>query len=234
MLVAPPQSVAELMERGIQLSGRLVSDVAADLDWQVPADLRRAKGFIGRLLETALGAPAGNAQAPDFPALGVELKTIPIRADGRPVESTWVTRASLHDAAEQRWESSAVHAKLRCVLWIPVLTEPGVPPADRRIGSPLLWRPDSVEEAMLRRDWHDLMERILHGELADLDAKVGDALQLRPKGATAQERTHAVDIDGRPVMAQARGFYLRASFTRGVLLRGFGLAERSTSATVSP
>ena len=78
------------------------------------------------------------------------------------------------------------------------------------------------------------MERILHGELADLDARIGDALQLRPKGATAQERAHAVDEEGRAVMAQARGFYLRARFTRGVLLRGFGLAEVQPGARVSP
>lgn len=223
MLVPAPNSIEELLARAIAISGWRIEDVAASLSWSTPPDLRRAKGFIGRLLETALGAPENNRQGPDFDALGVELKTIPIRTDGRPVESTWVTRASLADAAEQRWETSAVRRKLACVLWVPIVTEPGVPPAERTLGSPLLWRPRPDEEAVLRRDWEDLMERVLLGELADLDASIGDALQLRPKGATARERTSATDPDGRLVMAQSRGFYLRARFTRGVLARGFGL-----------
>ncbi|MCO4762921.1 MAG: DNA mismatch repair endonuclease MutH [Myxococcales bacterium] len=211
------------MARAIELSGWTVGDVAASLDWDVPPDLRRAKGYIGQLLEAALGAPDNHHQGPDFDNLGVELKTIPIRADGRPVESTWVTRASLQDAAEQPWEGSAVQCKLQCVLWIPILTEPGVPPGARQIGSPLLWRPSVEEEATLRRDWQDIMERIMLGGLSELDASIGDALQLRPKGATARELAPAVDREGRPTMAQARGFYLRARFTRTVLAAAFGL-----------
>ncbi len=232
--VPPPRSVASLLERAVAISGRSVAQVAHDVGCAVPADLRRDKGFIGQLVERALGAPAGNAQAPDFAALGVELKTVPVRANGRPVESTWVTRASLHDAAEQTWATSAVRAKLSCVLWVPVLTEPRVPPADRIIGSPYLWRPNAAQRATLQRDWHDIMERLLLGTADELSASVGDALQLRPKGRSADERAPAVDREGRPCLAQARGFYLRASFTRELLSQAFGLAGASSPVPPPP
>ncbi len=222
-VVSPPSDEKELFQRAVELSGYPLGLVAERFAVPVPEQPQRAKGWIGRLLETALGASAGSLAQPDFPHLGIELKTIPVRADGRPLQSTWLTRVPLLDAGDQTWEVSAVRRKLDRVLWMPVQGDTSVPLPERRIGSPLLWSPDPDEEASLRADYRDLMDLVVLGELDAITANLGDCLQIRPKGADAAERVIGVGPEGCLVSVPPRGFYLRASFTAGILKRGFGL-----------
>ena len=70
MVPSPPRSEGELEQRASELSGLTLGALAERLGRAVPCDLKRAKGFIGTLLEQALGATAGSRAAPDFEALG--------------------------------------------------------------------------------------------------------------------------------------------------------------------
>src|SRR5699024_3829139 len=126
--------------------------------------LRRDKGWIGQLLELALGASAGSKPEQDFPELGVELKTIPIDRQGKPLETTFISVAPLMGISGLRWEDSNVCNKLSCVLWIPILGERSIAPGERMIGQPLLWRPSAQEAALLRQDWEEIMELISLGQ----------------------------------------------------------------------
>jgi DNA mismatch repair protein MutH len=211
----PPDSEAELLARAELLAGRSVAWLAAREGVACPDDLRRDKGFIGNLLETALGATAGSRAEPDFPALGVEMKTLPVDARGRPRESTYVCTAPLDGSMARTWEASWVRHKLSRVLWIPVVGDG--PPGERRLGAPVLWRPTPEEEAVLRADWEALAEAIALGETWQLEGRRGRALQLRPKAAHAREMRWVLDDQGEWVRVNPRGFYLRPAFTRALL-----------------
>lgn len=215
----PPRTEAALIARAEALSGLTVGELGRSLDVAIPADQRRAKGLVGRLVQDALGATAGSAPVPDFVALGVELKTIPLRPDGAPRESTFVCRIPLHRVPDTEWEDSPVCHKLARVLWVPVESAPGLPLPDRRIGRPMLWSPDLVEDRWLREDWTDLAERIALGEADELTGHAGRALQVRPKAADSRARCAAPRDGGGFVTTVPRGFYLRARFTRGVIER---------------
>src|SRR5205085_10386128 len=92
----------------------------------VPADLRLNKGWAGQLLETALGATAASRAEPDFPQLGIELKTVPIDRRGRPLESCFVASLDLA-APDRRWETSPVRCKLARVAWVAVEAAADIP-----------------------------------------------------------------------------------------------------------
>jgi len=218
--VAAPQTEDELFGRARELAGRTLAEVAADAGLAVPESQRRAKGFVGQLVERALGATAGSGAVPDFEALGVELKTLPVRHDGRPRESTFVCTIELARIAETEWEASRVRAKLARVLWIPVEAEAGVPLAARRVGAAVLWSPDTREEAALRADWDDLAGLLGTGRVEEVTGHLGACLQVRPKAAHSRIRGRAPDDDGAWLATCPRGFYLRASFTGAVLRRG--------------
>ncbi len=79
-----PESERELLERAERLAGWTLAEIALDLKTRLPSDLKRAKGWIGELIERALGASAFSLPEPDFPRLGIELKTIPADRAGRP------------------------------------------------------------------------------------------------------------------------------------------------------
>lgn len=218
-----PRSIDELMRRAIAVSGLRVGDVARDVGVPPPDASGFGKGWAGNVIETALGAAAGSKQGPDFPGLGVELKTIPVRADGKPLESTWVTTVDLLHAGALRWATSHVRNKLACVLWVPLLAGANVAAEDRQIGSPLLWRPSAAQEAALRSDWNELMELVVLGRSEEITANLGQVLQIRPKGAKASSRVLGIGADGEQTAVQPRGFYLRPAFTAQILADGFAL-----------
>ena len=213
------------MRRARELAGLSVGQVARRVGCPVPADMRRAKGWLGALLETALGATAGSAPEPDFTAIGIELKTIPVRRNGRPTESTHVCTVPMFDNVGLSWANSLVRRKLAHVLWIPIENERGTILAERRIGTPLLWRPTSRQEAELQADWEELMELVVLGDTNQISAHRGAHLQIRPKAANASERVAGIDAEGRRGRALPLGFYLRPSFTRALLAEHYTRAR---------
>jgi DNA mismatch repair protein MutH len=211
----PPRSEAELLDRAEAIAGYTLGELAARLWVGVPDDLRRSKGWAGALLERALGATAASRAEPDFPGLGVELKSVPVDARGQPTESTYVCTAPLDPVALGTWEASWVRKKLQRVLWIPVTA--GGPLAGRAVGAPIVWSPTPADEATLRADWTDIADLVASGELWQLDARRGVVLQVRPKAQHASDGTWALDEDLGWVRDTPRGFYLRRTFTAGVL-----------------
>jgi len=214
-----PASVDELLERARSLAGRPLGWVAERLSVPVPVDLRRSKGWVGQLLERYLGASAGSRPEPDFPHLGIELKSVPVDRSGRPRESTYVCTAPLDGSLAGTWQDSWVRRKLRCVLWLPVVGEAPVAIAERLVGGALLWSPSPEDEAQLRDDWQELAELIQTGDLRRLDAHTGEVLQLRPKAASSKALTWMLDADANWIQVNPRGFYLRRSFTTHLLAR---------------
>lgn len=218
----PPADEPELLRRSGQLVGRTLGEIARWLGRPVPERPERAKGWVGQLIEGALGAPETNEAGPDFAALGIELKTLPVDLSGVPRASTFVCAAPLDLRLAASWADSRPRAKLQRVLWVPVVGE--APLAERRVGACFLWRPDPDEDDVLRADYEELAELVHLGQANRISARVGRALQLRPKAADNQRASWVVDPAGGWTTAQPRGFYLRRSFTRAVLERRFVLA----------
>lgn len=220
LLIVPPRDLAELRARLAGLGGRTLGFLAGQLGLAVPQDLRRHKGWVGTLLEQTLGATAASRAEPDFPALGVELKTLSVGKTGRPRESTFVASLDLA-APDPRWETSAVRKKLQKVAWVVIEAEPGIPLADRRCGATLLWSPTTEEEALLRQDWEELVELVSEGFFSRATGHLGRSLQLRPKGRNKAALRWAHGEDGARVRLAPRAFYLRPAFTEALLRQNF-------------
>ncbi|MGL5384623.1 MAG: DNA mismatch repair endonuclease MutH [Serratia sp. (in: enterobacteria)] len=217
----PPENEQQLLARAQALAGFNLGELAARAQVSIPKDLKRDKGWVGMLLELYLGAMAGSKPEQDFPELGIELKTIPVDAVGNPLETTFVCVAPLTGNSGVTWESSHVRHKLSRVLWIPVEGERQIPLAQRRVGSPLLWQPNEEETETLRRDWEELMDLIVLGQVERITARHGEVLQLRPKAANNKALTEAIGEQGQPILTLPRGFYLKKNFTRALLARHF-------------
>lgn len=221
-----PKDEAALLARADGIAGRSLAWLAERAGLDVPPDLRRHKGWVGHLVESALGARAGTRPVPDFPQLGVELKTIPIDATGRPKESTFVGKAALHEIGASTWSTSTVRKKLARVLWIPVEADPSIPLGARRVGMPLLWSPSADDEVVLEADFEELAQLVEEGWAGSVTAHRGRYLQLRPKGASAASRARGIDDAGAPIATPPRGFYLRRVFTATILAERYVVGRR--------
>ncbi|OOF41589.1 DNA mismatch repair endonuclease MutH [Rodentibacter mrazii] len=217
-----PQNLAALLQKAQSIAGLTFGELADELNIPVPPNLKRDKGWGGMLLETALGATAGSKAEQDFAHLGVELKSLPINEQGFPLETTFVSLAPLTQNSGVQWENSHVRHKLSCVLWIPVEGSRHIALRDRHIGAPILWQPSPEQESQLKRDWEELMEYITLGRLNEITARIGEVMQLRPKGANSKAITKGIGKNGEVVETLPLGFYLRKEFTAGILREFLG------------
>jgi len=221
MSVSPPSSEEELIKRARQLAGLTLQDLAIEFNQAIPDDTRHAKGWIGQLVETTLGATASSLAEPDFQLIGIELKTLPLTASGKPKESTYVCTVPLNNQstnpAEQSWNTSWLKRKLQRVLWLPLEADKRIPLAERHIGNAILWSPNEKESAQLKQDWEELMELVYLGQLDQITSHMGNVLQIRPKGANAKSLTTTQDEEGNTISTLPRGFYLRPEFTQGII-----------------
>ncbi len=217
----PDQSTAhtqsELLQQARGLAGQSLGNLAAQKCLTAPENLLQHKGWVGDLIECCLGTTAGNAAEPDFPALGIELKTLPVNASGQVQESTFICTASLINPPGYQWQDSVLYRKTRHILWVPIQATQTIPLSERRVGSAFLWQPNQQQAITLQQDWNDMMTFIQTGRVEQVSAQHGEIIQLRPKAANAKTLCDAMDEDGNIIRTLPRGFYFRPQFTSQLL-----------------
>lgn len=215
-----PRTLAALAEAAGALENQSVATLARRHGLALPASARSGKGFVGVLMERVLGADGGSLPRPDFDALGVELKTVPVNAQGRPRESTYVCVAPTGPSHPRRFEDSLVCLKLRRVLFLPVLTSPDHSLGESIVRRPVLWEADGASLDRIARDWCELTELLATGSGDVISGTMGEVLQLRPKAAHGRDLHPGFDDDGAPAERLPLGFYLRARFVAAILEGG--------------
>jgi len=213
----PPKSEEELLSRARKIAGLTLQQLSVSFNRPLPKDIRHAKGWMGQLLETSLGATASSRAEPDFQLIQVELKTLPLTPSGKPKESTYVCTVPLTKLHEQEWATSWLKRKLQRVLWLPIEADKRIPLAERHIGNAILWSPSKAEATQLQQDWEELMELVCLGRLEEITSHMGRYLQIRPKGANSKALTTTLDEEGNTIQTLPRGFYLRPEFTQQII-----------------
>lgn len=215
----PPKDLQELQQRCLQMAGQSIAQLASKADITIPTDLLHAKGWVGQLIEFYLGASSSSKAQPDFANLDLELKTIPVNKQHKPLESTYVCTVQTNNGVLS-WRDSWVYHKLKHVLWVPIISDPNLAITDRIICEPLFWQMDPVVEEILRTDWEELMDMLELGYAKNLSAKYGTYLHIRPKAANSSVLIDYLDADGNAEKIVPKGFYLRSSFTERLLKLG--------------
>lgn len=208
---------AELLQSCKTIEGLSFAQLNNLLGLEIPINPNRRKGWIGQAIELILGADGFNKSVPDFQALGIELKTLPIAHNGKPSESTFITSIPLLSIHEEQWHTSVCYSKLKRILWVPVEGDTTIPYEHRRIGQAFLWSPNSEQERILAEDWNYLTLLITTGQLDTLDASTGEYLQIRPKAANAKSLCYGYNAEGNKIKTLPRGFYLRSRFTAQII-----------------
>lgn len=209
-------SLEELARRAADLEGRTVAELAGIASREAPHGGAHTKGRVGEILEIVLGATGGSGERRvDFPSIGVELKTIPLGATGRPLESTFVCSMRVDEDVD--FDRSWVRRKLDRVLFVPVIGDRRSPLSLRKIGKPSVWTPTPPQLEQLRADYDDIVGLLGIGRVEDVTAHLGRYLQLRPKARDGTPRALAFGEDGERIRTVPRGFYLRARFTEAIL-----------------
>jgi DNA mismatch repair protein MutH len=213
--------VQSLLAHARALVGVELADLADQLGLPVPLGGVHTKGWSGQIIERELGVETGGVRGPDFAALGVELKTVPVDVERVPLESTAVCQIDPIAIAGDSWESSYIREKLQRVLFVALEVPPGrASVGDRRVVAAGLWSPSASEETILRNDFMLFVRAYFRrGRADEITGHLGTALQVRPKGRNAADMRDGYDTDGKPTRVGKSGFYLRPSFVATILRR---------------
>jgi DNA mismatch repair protein MutH len=214
-----PGALDALLAHARALVGVELGDLAEELGLPVPAGNVRTKGWSGQILERELGVETGGVRGPDFAALGIELKTVPVGPDLAPLESTAVCQIDPIAIAADSWQTSYVREKLRQVLFVALEVPRGARSVgQRRVTAVRLWSPDAQQEQALRADFELFVRGYFRrGRADDITGHMGRVLQIRPKGKNAADRRDGYDADGQPTRVGKCGFYLRPAFVAAIL-----------------
>lgn len=210
----PPKSIEDLMNRANNISGLSIGYLSDSCNISPPKNLKAKKGYIGQVIEIILGASAGNKPIPDFPDLGIELKTIPVDSNMSPIETTYVCTAPI-PFRESNFENSVVLKKMSSVLWFPYISAPSI--NDCVLKDPVFWSPTQEQYATLKGDWEILAEMMGLGQFGQISSHIGTALQLRPKAANKKQTISVLDENGDMINIVPKGFYLRKIFTKQII-----------------
>ncbi|PPI88449.1 DNA mismatch repair endonuclease MutH [Candidatus Pantoea edessiphila] len=212
-----PKNKITLFARAQALAGFTIGNLAANAGLEIPYNLKKDKGWIGRLIELYLGVDSKNKAEQDFAHLGIELKTIPIDSYGNPIEDTFVCSVPLINNIGITWETSNIQNKLSSILWIPIEGKKNIPLKMRRIATSLLWSPNITENTILRNDWEEIIEMIVLGKIDKIASYHGTFLKIKIKAANNKILTKAISDKGKIILTLPRGFYLKKSFTKIII-----------------
>jgi DNA mismatch repair protein MutH len=211
-----------LLRHARALLGATLAEVADGLGMPVPVGALRTKGWSGQVIERELGAGDGAEHGPDFAALGIELKTVPVHGDLIPLESTAVCHIDPVAIAGESWATSYARRKLCEVLFVALeVRQDARSVGERRVVGVTLWTPSPAEESALRTDFELFVrDYFRRGRSAEITGHLGQVMQVRPKARNSDERRGAFGPDGKPMRIGKCGFYLRPAFVRGILRSG--------------
>lgn len=209
-----PKTFEELIRRLNSLVGKTICQLAQSANVSVPISPVHGKGFVGELLEILLGASAKNQSIPDFPKLGLELKSIPVDSSFKVLESTFLCHAPLSNIRNLTFENSTVYSKIKRVLFVIVNGQRDLDFENRRVLGYFFYTPGANDMQQLKTDFNELYELVKTGCVESISARLGHIIQMRPKGADGKALTECTGPDGSIIKTRPRGFYIRRKFTQ--------------------
>lgn len=227
-----PETFEELINSLNSIVGKSVSELARSAGIPLPISTTHGKGFTGELLEILLGASAENRPIPDFPKLGLELKTLPVDSNLVPLESTFLCHAPLTGIRHLTFENSTLYSKIKRVLFVVVTAQRDMDFEDRIIAGYFFFTPDKFQYSQIKRDYNELYEMIKTGNVEKISARIGQIIQLRPKCANGRALTDCIGPDGEFIKTRPRGFYMRRNFTKSLIEEKLKQQQATDSKTV--
>ncbi len=218
---------ATLLERINKHSGKSIGVISQLFGIQAI----NGKSAVANIMKKAIGFKSLKSKYKELEQLGIEIKTLPVRAsDNRPWESTSFPAFKLKELVKEKWDDSPLSSYLTRILFIPIYREKEKTPIqDRLLGNAFFWSPTDVEESNIIKEWEQYKKEVSNGKCKITKVPWGDKhkevtslskesdteiIHVRPHGATtAGDRDE--DDCGNSIVKQS--FWLNKKFTQKLL-----------------
>ncbi|QJC28814.1 DNA mismatch repair protein MutH [Enterobacteriaceae endosymbiont of Plateumaris consimilis] len=208
-----------LFFRATLMTGHCLNDIAEWLNFKIPTNLNKDKGWIGKLIELyLLGKQQKNRFNQDIPQIGIEIKTIPIDVKGNTINNTFICYLPLTNKNFLIWKESTLYSKLLKILWIPIITKnKNIPFEMRVIGKPIIWKPSKKNYKNLYNDWIELMKLLISGKIECINHYNGTILLVKTK-SNKNKLIKTINQNNEIILTSPRAFYLKKKFTKTLFI----------------
>jgi DNA mismatch repair protein MutH len=212
LLLTPGQAFEQaVLTRLHALRGRRIDDVARELG----VSISRAKSGLAILVRRALGVYDDRARIKEFEHFGVEIKTAPVSADGKPYESMSFPRIDHMDIVHDDWDDSDLRSRLERLLIVPVIRDYKTQPKEEHVlGRAFFWSPTSEDISAIQAEWERFVDVIRLGQADRLPTAASTGyIHLRPKGRDGR------DVEEAPggLRVVKRCFWLNSDYVRRII-----------------
>lgn len=213
----------KILETLNSLEGTLLKNLMPDSD----SLNTKSKSYSRTLIDNYLKTKLGNDHSEYLKNLNLTLKTTPINKGGlTSIEPLRLCSFNLKSLVNESWETSNLIKSLTGILILPLIVEAknlGQP--YRRLGSPIIWRPNSDESDLIKSDWELYKSFALRGaipgkrgvktnQLTYPTEKNTNFIHMKPHSVKGK---FELDAFGNEVRKMA--FYLNTSKLRSILLK---------------
>lgn len=196
-------------------SGEVASLVGRSQYLESP--LPRGRTGVGDLVELYLGKLPDNSPEPDFPDLGVEVKSLPMkrlrRSSWTVKEPTSLSMIDFNKLVKEDWATTPLRRKIDRILWVPY-EHNSADKRESRFRRSFLWSPPSEDIPAYEADYRAVRALVLAGKAHEISERLSLVLSARRKGATG-EATRSQP--GTLVKAKSRAWAFKVAYTRPIL-----------------
>lgn len=171
------------------------------------------KNAVATITRSLLGQRTAGGTG-EFARFGIEVKTVPVDAQGRIVEAMSFPAFHHEELIFEEWETSDLLGRLNRLLIVPVHRGKKAPLAQTRLGTPFFWSPTEEELVGIGAEWERFRHLIEIGQARDLPRQSETTyIHVRPKARDATDRDFAPG--GFDVIRKC--FWLNQAYVRRIL-----------------
>jgi DNA mismatch repair protein MutH len=149
------------------------------------------KAAGARSVRQLLGQRA-SGRTGEFERFGIEVKTVPVKVNGRVAEAMSFPSFVHEELAYESWEDSDLLGRLNRLLVVPVHRVRDTSLAGMVLGQPFFWSPPEADLVGIRREWEVYRDLIAAGQANDLPrASETEFIHVRPKAQDSRDRDRA-------------------------------------------
>lgn len=217
-----PSNRESIVEYAYLLEGHTLRE-SCDVD--VQESKKGNKGGLGQAVEYYYFKYELNSdQEPDFPEVGMELKTTPIKRNKNKSisakERLVLTMIDYFKVVDETWETSTCLEKMRDILLISYLHEPKKNVFDYEIEYARPQDFPAEDMAVIQDDWETIVEKVRQGRAHELSGGDTHYLEACTKSANSSIRRPQPFSD---IPAKPRAFALKSSYMTAFYNKNLGL-----------
>lgn len=206
-----PTKIESIVEYAGNLVGHTLREKTRAPEFQSP---KQRRGSFGNALEEYYFRYSLNSEsAPDFPEVGLELKSTPVKQtrSGELVakERLVLMQINYMTVVHETFESSHLLKKARKILLVSYVWEKDTDPLDYKIEMAELWGLPEEDMPQFKIDWETVVDKIRAGHAEDISSSDTLYLEACTKAANGSKRTQQPYSD---VKVKPRAWALKASY----------------------